>query len=151
LREEAINLFSKISKTHSYWGRKPLLTVLGLFRDLTIKKGEILLEPFCGGGTAVLAALIYGARVIVSDSNPMAVFLSKVLIRPINIASLEYFYRCLEQDVKDKIISLYKYFYITSFILTPLPPVDSVVFNDHLSNCRFICIYAYIFICEKSI
>jgi NAD(P)H-flavin reductase len=108
LREEAIKLFSQISKTHSYWGRKPLLSILEVLRELKIKKGDILLDPFCGGGTSVLAALVQGARVIASDLNPMAVFLTEVLIRPLNIATLEYFYQCVEQDIKDKILELYK-------------------------------------------
>jgi NAD(P)H-flavin reductase len=108
LREEAIKLFPQISKTHSYWGRKPLLSILEIFQELEFKKGDILLDPFCSGGIAVLAALIKGARVIASDLNPMAVFLTEVLIRPLNIATLEYFYQSVEQEVKSAIMDLYK-------------------------------------------
>jgi NAD(P)H-flavin reductase len=108
LREEALKLFSLISRTHSYWGRKPLLSILEILQELDIKKGDILLDPFCGGGTAVLAALIKGARVIAGDLNPTAVFLTEVLIRPLNMATLKYFYQNIEQNVKDEILNLYK-------------------------------------------
>ena len=107
MREEAIKLFSKICKTHSYWERKPLLPVLEIYRELNIKKREILYEFFCSEGISILAALMNGARVITGNLNPVAVFLNKVLIRPVNIATLKYFYNFVEQDIKNEIINLY--------------------------------------------
>ena len=83
---ESIKLFNSISRTHSYWGRNPLTGLLEIFKD--VKEGDVVVNPFCGGGTPVLAALLQGARVIAGDLNPMAVFLTKVLIRPISISAL---------------------------------------------------------------
>lgn len=79
-------LFYHIARSHMYWGRKPLYSIDLLFKDL--EAGETVIDPFCGGGSAVVVALSKGARVLASDVNPMAVFLTRVLIQPLSISSL---------------------------------------------------------------
>ena len=106
--EKKDNLFNRISRSHLYWGRKP---TSGLFKVLeSIKPGDIFLDPFCGGGTPAIAALSRGARVIASDLNPMAVFLSKVIIQPISVLALKEAFESVRVDVADSILQNYTIF-----------------------------------------
>ena len=102
LSKQENNLFYHISHSHLYWGRKP---ISGLSRVLEgLKPGDIFLDPFCGGGTSILTALGKGARVIASDLNPMAVFLSKALIQPISVFALKEAFKTIRDDVSDSIL-----------------------------------------------
>ena len=99
------NLFYHISHSHLYWGRK---STRGLSRVLErLRPGDIFLDPFCGGGTPVIAALCRGARVIASDRNPMAVFLSRTLIQPVSLFALKEAFRKIRDDVSDSILESY--------------------------------------------
>ena len=105
LSKQENNLFYHISHSHLYWGRKP---TSGLSRVLEgLKTGDIFLDPFCGGGSAIVTALNQGARVIASDLNPMAVFLSKVLIQTISVFALKEAFESIRNDVADSIIENY--------------------------------------------
>jgi len=104
-KQENNNLFNSISRSHLYWGRK---STSGLSRALEgLKPSDIFLDPFCGGGTSIVTALSQGARVIASDLNPMAVFLSKVLIQPINVFALKETFEAIRDDVGDSILENY--------------------------------------------
>ncbi len=103
--QENNKVFNSISRSHLYWGRKPtsgLLRVLGGLRP-----GDIFLDPFCGGGTPSIAALHRGARVIASDLNPMAVFLSKTLIQSISVFALKEAFESIRDNVADSIVEKY--------------------------------------------
>jgi len=104
-KQNNINLFNSISRSHLYWGRK---STSGLSRVLEgLKPGDIFLDPFCGGGTSIVTALGKGARVIASDLNPMAVFLSKVLIQPISVFALKEAFKAIRDDASDGILENY--------------------------------------------
>ena len=102
---DEVKLFSKISRTHSYWGRKPITGVAHVLSDL--KKDQVFYDPFCGGGTPSITALLQGARVIASDLNPMAVFLTRVICRPIGISSLSSAFDQVKKSVSEKIQNRY--------------------------------------------
>src|SRR3989337_82706 len=94
-----------IGRSHLYWGRKPLGGLLNILesKEVKIKEDDIVLDPFCGGGNAAIASLIKGARVIASDLNPMGVFLTKVLVRPIGIPTLIREFENVKHMVSQKI------------------------------------------------
>jgi dihydroorotate dehydrogenase electron transfer subunit len=102
---EDLHIFNLVSRTHSYWGRKPVSGILDAFRD--VKEGDIVVDPFCGGGTPVLAALFKKARVIASDLNPMATFLTRVIARPLNITSLIASFNFVKNEVSKEIEDRY--------------------------------------------
>ncbi len=52
-------------------------------------KGKVVLDPFMGGGTTVVEALRLGCKVIGIDLNPVAWFIVKTEIEPVNLAALE--------------------------------------------------------------
>lgn len=58
-------------KLHPYWARKPLNVVREIIQKLS-NEGDLVLDPFMGGGSIVFAALMEKRRVIASDINPLA-------------------------------------------------------------------------------
>lgn len=89
-----------------YWGSKPIGDLLNIFGQ--IKKGDLVLDPFCGGGNPSIAALMKGGRVICCDLNPMAVFLTKILIKPISLALLRKAFEDIEIMVSRNILEHYQ-------------------------------------------
>ena len=51
--------------------------------------GRVILDPFMGGGTTVVEGLRLGCRVIGIDLNPVAWFIVKTEVEPVNPAALE--------------------------------------------------------------
>ena len=51
--------------------------------------GKVILDPFMGGGTTVVEALRLGCNVIGIDLNPVAWFIVKTEVEPVEIAELE--------------------------------------------------------------
>ena len=51
--------------------------------------GEVVLDPFMGGGTTVVEALRLGCRVVGIDLNPVAWFIVKSEIEPVDLAALQ--------------------------------------------------------------
>lgn len=97
--------FYSISRSHMYWGRKSFHGLERILEDL--KPGQILLDPFCGAGTSIITALAKGARVIGSDLNPMAIFLSKVLIQPVSLFSLERTFETIRKTIASNVLDRY--------------------------------------------
>jgi hypothetical protein len=53
------------------------------------KPGDTILDPFMGGGTALVEALAAGRRFIGCDFNPLAVFISRVKSTPLSRADID--------------------------------------------------------------
>lgn len=78
--------------------------------------GKIILDPFMGGGTTVVEALRLGCRVIGIDLNPVAWFIVKTEIEPVDLDELRAaFNRLTERKVewsgkplRETLLDLYK-------------------------------------------
>lgn len=104
--EAALSKFNfAIGRSHMYWGRKPLVGLQDIFKN--VKENGLILDPFCGGGNSVLAAILQRGRVVAGDLNPMAVFLTKVLVRSISIPSLKAAFEDVEDMVAETILENY--------------------------------------------
>ena len=90
-----------------YWGRKPPENLVKILKDLG-GPYDTILDPFCGGGTLLATCLKLGARVIGSDLNPMAIFLSKVLLQPLNLFTLNQVFEDIRKKVQLNILDKYK-------------------------------------------
>jgi dihydroorotate dehydrogenase electron transfer subunit len=97
--------FRTLSRSHLYWGRKHTQGLGRVLKHLGPK--DIFLDPFCGGGTPIITALSRGARVIGSELNPMAVFITKVLIQPISVFAIKEAFEAVRDDVADRILEHY--------------------------------------------
>ena len=79
-------------------------------------RGKVILDPFMGGGTTVVEALRLGCKVIGVDLNPVAWFIVKTEVEPVDLDELQAaFDRLVNRTVewsgkplKETLLSLYK-------------------------------------------
>ena len=92
---------------HKYFARRPW----NVFREMIThytELGEIVLDPFCGGGVTVVEALKLGRKVIGVDVNPLATYVTSMEVRPVDAEALEQAFNRLKRNVRPRIMSLYK-------------------------------------------
>lgn len=70
--------------------------------------GKIVLDPMMGGGTTVIEALRLGCKIVAQDLNPVAWFLVKKMVEPVDIGLLKEAFKKLEQAVADELKSYYR-------------------------------------------
>lgn len=70
--------------------------------------GKIVLDPFMGGGTTIVEALRLGCKVIGVDINPVAWFVTKKEIEPVDLAELDEAFLHLERTVGQIIKQYYR-------------------------------------------
>lgn len=78
--------------------------------------GKVILDPFMGGGTTVVEALRLGCKVIGIDLNPVAWFIVKTEVKPVDLDALQQaFDRLAERTVpwsgkplRETLLSLYR-------------------------------------------
>ena len=49
----------------------------------TTKPGDLIMDPFCGGGTTAIEAIVSGRHIVASDMNPLACFVTLAKAYPI--------------------------------------------------------------------
>jgi len=70
--------------------------------------GKVVLDPMMGGGTTVVEALRTGCKVVAQDLNPVAWFLVKKIVEPVDIEALKKAFEMLENQIADEIKKYYK-------------------------------------------
>lgn len=71
--------------THPYY-RYPATTSPELIRDIVLgysTPGELVLDPFMGGGTSIVESVAHGRQVIGLDLNPLAVLVARAKTTPL--------------------------------------------------------------------
>ncbi len=66
---------------HEYKGRFYPQLAKVLMNYACIKKGDTVLDPFCGSGTTLVESFLFGANAIGIDINPIAFLLAKTKVR----------------------------------------------------------------------
>lgn len=90
-------------KIHRYFARRPWNVFKKLLETFS-KEGDIVLDPFCGGGVTIYEGLRIGRKVVGFDLNPLSIFIVKNMVRKgINFAELELAF--------EKIMKYLKYLY----------------------------------------
>jgi DNA modification methylase len=72
------------------------------------KPGDIIFDGFCGTGTTGIASNRLDRSAILMDLSPIATFISSNLNRKIDFVKIAQVVKDIENDVKEKINSLYK-------------------------------------------
>lgn len=67
-------------KIHRYFARRPW-NVFKQLIELYSKEGDIVLDPFCGGGVTIYEGIKLGRKVIGIDLNPLSIFIVKNMIK----------------------------------------------------------------------
>ncbi|MBS7279615.1 MAG: DUF1156 domain-containing protein [Candidatus Freyarchaeota archaeon] len=82
------------------------------YQRVELKNGDgrppIVLDPFMGGGTTILEGHRLGCRMIGVDINPLAWFITKRELDPVDKQRVEEEFSRIEGAVKSRILSLYK-------------------------------------------
>jgi adenine-specific DNA methylase len=94
-------------------------------------KDKIVLDPFMGGGTTVVEALRLGCRVIGVDVNPVAWFIVKKSVEPVDLEKLDAAFKHLEETVAPDILKYYR---------TPCPKTSTseVSQGHHLADVMYV-------------
>jgi tRNA G10 N-methylase Trm11 len=69
---------------HKFWARRSWAVFRKIIQVFT-KPGDIILDPFAGGGVTLVEGLITKRKVIAVDLNPLAVKIMKHEVMPLNI------------------------------------------------------------------
>lgn len=65
-----------IYKMHKYFARRPQNVFSALIENYS-EEGDIVFDPFCGGGVTMVEGASIGRHVIANDINPLAAFITK--------------------------------------------------------------------------
>jgi putative DNA methylase len=71
-------------------------------------KDKVVLDPFMGGGTTIVEALRLGCKVIGVDVNPVAWFIVKKSIEPVDLEALDAAFERLKEEVAPDILRYYR-------------------------------------------
>lgn len=97
---------SPIYRMHRYFARRPYNVFYELIKYYS-NEGNIILDPFCGGGVTVIESLRLRRRVIGIDINPVATFITRCEAMDLNIEDLISSYRNIENNISKEINKLY--------------------------------------------
>jgi len=95
-----------VYKMHKYFARRPW----NVFRELISQyssPGEIVMDPFMGGGVTVIESLRLKRKVVGVDVNPLAVFITRMEVSSLNIDRFQEARRIITDRVKTEIQSFY--------------------------------------------
>lgn len=99
--------YASIYAIHKYWAKKPH-NIINEYIQKYSKKNDVILDPFCGSGIALIEAYNSKRKSIGIDINPIASSISKAILTPIDINKFEKEFLKIEVDCKEKINSFYK-------------------------------------------
>ena len=99
--------YKGIYAMHKYWSKKPP-NIVSSFIEKFSKKGDIVLDPFSGYGVTGIEALALGRKAVLIDLNPVATFISKVIITPVSVHDVEKTFTHLVKTVKPVMNNLYQ-------------------------------------------
>jgi len=91
---------------HKYWARKPS-NVVARYIEYYTSPGDTVLDPFMGSGVTVIEAARIGRNAIGVDLNPVACFIARMTLVPVDVVKLQDSFDRIEAAVKEKIYSSY--------------------------------------------
>jgi len=96
-----------IYRMHRYFARRPHNLINALIQHYT-RPGDVILDPFCGGGTTIVEGLRLKRKVIGIDLNPMAVFITRCEVMNLDVDELERTIQAIAEMTRDTINELYR-------------------------------------------
>ncbi len=91
---------------HKYFARRPWNVFSQLISHYS-SPGDIVLDPFCGGGTTVVESLKLKRRAVGVDVNHVATYITEMECRALDIKSLKDNYAQVFEKASHDIMSLY--------------------------------------------
>lgn len=95
-----------VYKMHKYFARRPWNVFSQLVSHYS-SPGDVVLDPFCGGGTTVIESLKLKRRVVGVDINPLATYVTQMEARPIDLEAFKQAFKQICEIAEKKIRPLY--------------------------------------------
>jgi hypothetical protein len=92
---------------HKFWARRPHNVFAEIITHYS-KPGNIIMDPFCGGGVTVVESLRLGRKVIGVDLNPLATYVTEMEVRPANVENFWHWFKKIEKNVEPELSGLYR-------------------------------------------
>lgn len=102
-----VSVHTPVYTMHKFWARRPW----GVFRKIILmftKPGNVILDPFAGGGVALVEGLITRRRVIAVDLNPLAVKIMRHEVKPLDVGLYREAVKRLEKVIEPIAMRLYR-------------------------------------------
>jgi len=91
---------------HKFWARRPW-SVFRRIIEVFTRPGQIILDPFAGGGVTLVEGLIMKRRVVAVDLNPLACFIMETEVRPLDLRKFEAAIEALRPKLEPVAVQLY--------------------------------------------
>ncbi len=111
-QSECLNLdlkpvtYKGIYSMHKYWGKKPH-NIVRSFIECYTEEGQLVMDPFCGSGVTAIEALLAKRKAIAIDLSPMATFITRATLLPVNPDDIKMEYYRIRGTVEYNINELY--------------------------------------------
>ena len=96
-----------VYKMHKFWARRPYNVFAELISHYS-DPGDIVLDPFCGGGVTVVESLRLRRKVVGVDVNPLATYITEMEVRPLNIENFWKEFRNIKKKLEPELSELYR-------------------------------------------
>ena len=96
-----------VYRMHRYFARRPYSVFNELIKHYS-NEGDIILDPFCGGGVTVIEGLRLRRKVIGVDLNAMATFITEVEAKPISLVKFKDVFNNISQRFNNKTLKFYE-------------------------------------------
>jgi len=91
---------------HKYWARKPHNVVAEYIKRYS-EENDIVFDPFCGSGVTLIEALRCGRKAIAVDLDPVATFITKMSVIPVNLDKFRKSFETIKDEVENDVEALY--------------------------------------------
>jgi len=96
-----------VYRMHKYFARRPWNVFSSLVGQYS-SEGDIVLDPFFGGGATIVEAMKLRRKTVGVDVNPIAVYVTSMECAPANLAELNSSFNDLRARVENELQSLYR-------------------------------------------
>ncbi len=139
---------------HRFFARRPFNVFEAMVKQYT-NPGDIVLDPFMGGGVTVVESLRARRRIVGVDLNPMAWFIVDTEVRPVKLEKVRKQFKKVEKATKEEINQLYevtcdtcgkpatiRWSLWSAVVICPRPDCDKVMVLsevEKVSGGRYLC------------
>lgn len=96
-----------VYKMHRYYARRPWNVFEHIIKHYS-KEGDIILDPFCGGGVTVVEGLKLKRKVIGVDLNPLATYITRMEVEPLDVTKFKTTFDEIIKIIEKEVLPLYK-------------------------------------------
>jgi tRNA G37 N-methylase Trm5 len=92
---------------HKYWSKKPY-NLVARYIERHSRTGDIILDPFCGSGVAIIEGIRLNRRAMGIDINPIAIVSTRMGLEHVYTNAVKECFVRLRKEVEEQIDCLYR-------------------------------------------